>query len=120
MRDDTDVILNELLARPGAPTWVKLRRAALKEMRLSGAVLGIAELDQAFLKRTMIVLAARNDAEADALLERAAGRTRSPRPIDASALSPELTAEGERRAFEALEGFAETVADNRRSEKCLH
>lgn len=120
MRDETDVILNELLARPGAPTWVELRRAALKEMRLSGAVLGIAELDTAFLKQTMIVLAARDDAEADALLERAAGRSRPPRPIDTSALSPELLAEAERRAFEAIEGFAETVARNRRREKRLH
>jgi hypothetical protein len=72
MKDEADKIIDELLARDGAVSRKELRAQALTAMREQGENPNTPS-GQQFQKHTMISIAAKDDAEADALLARAQG-----------------------------------------------
>src|SRR4051794_40903654 len=90
-----ETILAELLARPGALTRDDLRRKAADSLR------GMEGVDGYMVAKQMIVLAARDDIEADELLERMDGfePTKRPTKAELAALDPEL----KHAAYKAIE-----------------
>jgi hypothetical protein len=127
MKDDmerADKIINELLARDGAMSRERLRAEAIEAMREAGEL--HAEVvngeptdptDRLFLKHQMIVIAAKDDAEADALLARAHGMEHE--PVSAAEVG-ELDEGLKRAAVEAIEGMAKEVSRNRRGGSSVH
>jgi hypothetical protein len=128
MKEDmkrADEIITELLARDGAPTRAELHRKALEAMHEAGEIHApVANgeptdpLDGLFLKRQMISIAAKDDAEADALLARAHGME-PPKRATKEELDT-LPEELKQAAYEAIEGLAKEVSRRKRGGGSLH
>jgi hypothetical protein len=114
--DEADKILAELLARDGAMSRTELRKQALEAMREVGENPN-TPMGREFLKHQMISIAAKDDAEADALLARAHGMAPPKRATkeELAALPDDL----KRAACEAVEGMAE-ISRKRRGGSSLH
>jgi hypothetical protein len=112
MRDEADKIINELLARGGL-TRAELRRQAIEQLHSCG-VRPSTPSGREFLKQTMIVIAARDDAEANALLARANGASPSVTSVEP------LSDDARRKAGAAIQAFARGVSCNLRGSSAVH
>jgi hypothetical protein len=122
--DEAEKIIAELLARDGAMSRDELHKQALEAMHESGEIHAPVvngeptdPLDREFLKHQMIMLAAKDDAEADALLARAHGREHE---LVSEAEVAALPDNMKQAAVEAIEGFAKEVSRRRRGGSSLH